>query len=172
MLGSGVVFLACLVDAAAVVAATKGLLDEGFVALAGLPGLGLAAFLAVLPHGRSVFGALLVLLRLVAQAQRLADEGIVVAAAGVLGGLAAVLDQLVGVAGVVLAVGALLDIAGALRLHRQVVVALAGLGLGCRSEWCQGLADFGDVFLAVLGLGRGAVSSHGLTCKGQDDSGT
>ncbi|MNS39896.1 hypothetical protein D3C72_721960 [compost metagenome] len=172
VLGGGVVVLAGLVDDAAVVAATKGLLDEGLVALAGLPGGGLAAFLAVLPHGGFIADALLGLQRFVVRPNRLAGEGIVVAAAGVLGDLAAVLEQLVGVAGVVLAVGALLDIAGALGLHRQVVVALAGLGLGGRGEWRQGLADFGDVFLAVLGLGRGAVSSHGLTCKGQDDSGT
>lgn len=172
VLGGGVVVLAGLVDGTAVVGATEGLLDEGFVALAGLPGGGFAAFLGVLPHGGFVADTLLGLQRFIVQPYRLAGEGIVVAAPGTLGDLAAVLEQLLGVAGVVLAGGALLDIAGALGLHRHMVVALARLVLGGRGEGCLGLRDFGDVFLAVLGLGRGAVSSHGLTCEGQDDSGT
>ncbi|MNE81950.1 hypothetical protein D3C76_1148070 [compost metagenome] len=91
VLGGSVVALAGLVDGAVVVAATEGLLDEGFVALAGLPGGGFAAFLAVLPHDRDVSKALLGLQRFVVQAQRLAGEGVVVITTGLLGDHAAVL---------------------------------------------------------------------------------
>ncbi|MNI81656.1 hypothetical protein D3C73_1382980 [compost metagenome] len=110
--------------------------------------------------------------RLVVFTQRLAGEGVVVAACGLLGDLAAIFDQLLAVAGVVRAIGGLVDVAGAGVLHRQVVVALAGLVLGGGGEGRDGLADFGDVLVAGLRLGRGAVIRHDLAGHGQEDSGT
>ncbi len=171
VLGGGVVVLAILGDVGAVVAAAEQLLDEGFVALAALGGGGLAAGLGVLPHGRAVFAALLVLQRLVVLAHRLAGEGVIVGASGLLGDLAAIFEQLLAVAGVVRTTGGLVDAAGAVFLHRQVVVALAGLRLGGRGERCNRLLHLGDVLVTVLRLVRGAVVSHDLAGQGQEDSG-
>lgn len=71
--------------------------------LPGLPSGGFAAFLAVLPHGGFVTDTLLGLQRFVVQPHRLAGESIVVAACGLLFDLAAIFEQLLGIARVVLA---------------------------------------------------------------------
>ncbi|MCY1443834.1 hypothetical protein D9M71_602680 [compost metagenome] len=85
--------------------------------------------------------------------------------------LAAELEQLLGVPGVVVTGAALLDLAVAAFLLGSVVVALAQLVLGGDTERRGDLFDLGDVLGTELVLGRQAVVGHGLAGNGQDNGG-
>ncbi|MNI65655.1 hypothetical protein D3C73_1211710 [compost metagenome] len=88
-----------------------------------------------------------------------------------LGDLAVVLEQLLGVAGVVVADLVLLDGAGGRVLHGGGVVALAQLLLGRGAERGLGLLDVGNVGSTVLVLVGLAVVGHGLGTDHDQDGG-
>ncbi|MCY1410129.1 hypothetical protein D9M71_254940 [compost metagenome] len=151
--------------------AADQLFDEGAVIVTVLHRSAGAAGLGVLVDEREVATAFLGLLGFVFGAQGLAGMGVVQRPGRLLFDLAAELEQLLGVTGVVFTGGALLDIAVATFLLGGVVVAQANLVLGGDTERGSGLFDLCDVFGTRLVLGRQAFIGNRLACKAQYDGG-